>query len=91
MRRPKSEPPRPSNCFVLFKNATKHLVNKDLEFGKKSKEAGRMWKEASEETKNVYKALAAEAKAAHAIQYPGYKFKPVSEHLSSVRHTTKLL
>lgn len=78
----KTQPPRPQNCFVLFKKEMNDKVQGT--FPQKSKIIGRMWQEAPEEVKNHYKVLSEEDKLAHALKYPGYQFKPVSEILRRI-------
>ncbi|KAF7308095.1 Silenced mating-type M-specific polypeptide Mc [Mycena kentingensis (nom. inval.)] len=70
-----SQPPRPSNAWILYR-ADKCREMPGGSQGTNSKVISAMWKNESAEVRAVYEAMAERAKQAHALEYPGYKYRP---------------
>ncbi|KAI0255319.1 hypothetical protein BJV78DRAFT_1330530 [Lactifluus subvellereus] len=74
--------PRPRNAFIIFRceYSRKHARDpSDSSDSDKtlSKRAGEEWRRLSAAEREQYKILAEQEKAAHALQNPDYRFKPV--------------
>lgn len=77
--------PRPPNAWIIYRSDKVHQLP-PIEPGQPrraqaevSKMISNMWANESEETRQVYERRAEEAKAAHALKYPGYRFKPMKK------------
>ncbi|KXN93388.1 Silenced mating-type M-specific polypeptide Mc [Leucoagaricus sp. SymC.cos] len=77
--------PRPPNAWIIYRSDKVHQLP-PLEPGQPrraqaevSKLISNMWANESEETRQEYERRAEEAKAAHALKYPGYRFKPMKK------------
>ncbi|KAF9451290.1 hypothetical protein P691DRAFT_663589, partial [Macrolepiota fuliginosa MF-IS2] len=77
--------PRPPNAWIIYRSDKAHQLP-PLEPGQPrraqaevSKMISNMWANESEETRQEYERRAEEAKAAHALKYPGYRFKPMKK------------
>ncbi|EKM80834.1 hypothetical protein AGABI1DRAFT_112563 [Agaricus bisporus var. burnettii JB137-S8] len=77
--------PRPPNAWIIYRSDKVHQLP-PLEPGQPrraqaevSKMISNMWANESEETRQEYERRAEEAKAAHALKYPGYRFKPMKK------------
>ncbi|KAF5351815.1 hypothetical protein D9756_007408 [Leucocoprinus leucothites] len=77
--------PRPPNAWIIYRSDKVHQLP-PLEPGQPrraqadvSKMISSMWANESEETRQEYERRAEEAKAAHALKYPGYRFKPMKK------------
>jgi len=78
--------PRPRNAFIIFRceYSRKHARDPSDPSDKSSrgdktlsKRAGEEWRRLSAAEREQYKMLAEQEKAAHAVQNPDYRFKPV--------------
>lgn len=77
--------PRPPNAWIIYRSDKVHQLP-PLEPGQPrraqaevSKMISNMWANESEQTRQEYERRAEEAKAAHALKYPGYRFKPMKK------------
>ncbi len=77
--------PRPPNAWIIYRSDKVHQLP-PLEPGQPrraqadvSKMISSMWANESEQTRQEYERRAEEAKAAHALKYPGYRFKPMKK------------
>jgi len=77
--------PRPPNAWIIYRSDKVHQLP-PLQPGQPrraqaevSKLISNMWANESEETRQEYERRAEEAKAAHALKYPGYRFKPMKK------------
>ncbi|KAJ3574651.1 hypothetical protein NP233_g1631 [Leucocoprinus birnbaumii] len=77
--------PRPPNAWIIYRSDKVHQLP-PLEPGQPrraqadvSKMISGMWANESDETRQEYERRAEEAKAAHALKYPGYRFKPMKK------------
>jgi len=90
----KARPPRPPNAFILFRS--------DLWAREKQKEvpikrplqdfsriAGHCWNELDSEEKAKYQKLADHTKHLHALQYPGYRYAPISRRRTVKKKVSK--
>ncbi|KAF8981479.1 hypothetical protein BDQ17DRAFT_1201961, partial [Cyathus striatus] len=72
---------RPPNCFIIFRNEL-HQINekKKLEdrrtFEEVSKDAGLLWRAATDIMKNHYRDLAQQKKLEFLTKHPDYEYKP---------------
>ncbi|KAI8077833.1 uncharacterized protein BX664DRAFT_369490 [Halteromyces radiatus] len=74
--------PRPINCFMAFRlDKYREISSKSSQLNHRdiSKIIAKWWKEASEEDKAPYRAIAAAAKVEHAKRYPNYKYSPTKK------------
>jgi hypothetical protein len=73
--------PRPPNAFMLFRAdfvRQKHVPGSiETNHGSLSKIIGNCWRSLPLEEKRVWEVKAKQAKAAHKLQYPEYRFRPV--------------
>jgi len=73
---------RPRNPFILFRCdfVKRNLVPASVERDHRnvSSIAGARWQQMSEEEKQPWKDLAAEEKIRHALEHPGYRYKPAA-------------
>ncbi|KAJ7599434.1 hypothetical protein C8J56DRAFT_916681 [Mycena floridula] len=73
--------PRPPNAFMLFRAdfvRQKHVPGSiEANHGSLSKIIGNCWRSLPLEEKKVWEFRAKSAKAAHKLQYPEYRFRPV--------------
>ncbi|CAG8453345.1 5044_t:CDS:2, partial [Scutellospora calospora] len=83
--------PRPQNPFVIFRRNAQAKMEADLESEIKesmltlvSKAAGKDWKIADAEVKNVFNYLAKLAKKVHEKTYPNYVYKPRKKYNSPI-------
>ncbi|CAJ0833491.1 20024_t:CDS:2, partial [Entrophospora sp. SA101] len=73
----KNDPPRPPNAFFLFRNSVHfYLSSLNLKVPQISTTSGKLWFEATEETKTKYSKLQSIAKILHLEMYPGYVYRP---------------
>ncbi|KAF2760515.1 hypothetical protein EJ05DRAFT_498479 [Pseudovirgaria hyperparasitica] len=79
------QPPRPENCFILFRSA--HQKQLSESGGNNQPEIsikiGDLWKRADPAVKDYWKAEAEKRKASHKQQYPNYKYQPKSKNRAS--------
>ena len=84
---PTFRPPRPPNPWILFRSdRSRELSAQKIPQSQVSKIVSDNWRYASAEVKNFYAAKAAEAKAAHAAKYPGYRFAPQKKETAEPKH-----
>lgn len=80
-RRSQGYIPRPPNAFMLFRAdfvRQKHVPGSiETNHGSLSKIIGNTWRNLPLEEKKVWETRAKHEKAAHKLQYPNYRFKPV--------------
>ncbi|KAH6880923.1 hypothetical protein BKA70DRAFT_1053003, partial [Coprinopsis sp. MPI-PUGE-AT-0042] len=80
-RRSQGYIPRPPNAFMLFRAdfvRQKHVPGSiETNHGSLSKIIGNCWRNLPLEEKKVWETRAKHEKAAHKVQYPNYRFKPV--------------
>ncbi|TFK23768.1 hypothetical protein FA15DRAFT_445387 [Coprinopsis marcescibilis] len=80
-RRSQGYIPRPPNAFMLFRAdfvRQKHVPGSiETNHGSLSKIIGNCWRNLPLEEKKVWEQRAKHEKAAHKIQYPNYRFRPV--------------
>ncbi|KAG2008833.1 specific transcriptional repressor [Coprinopsis cinerea AmutBmut pab1-1] len=80
-RRSQGYIPRPPNAFMLFRAdfvRQKHVPGSiETNHGSLSKIIGNCWRSLPLEEKKVWEQKAKQEKAAHKIQYPNYRFRPV--------------
>jgi hypothetical protein len=77
-----NRPPRPANAFISFKSSLKEGPLK-REYARRLASgenigvvAQQMWKNLSQDERDVWYAEARKAKEEHAKKYPGYKYQP---------------
>ncbi|SCV71566.1 BQ2448_3154 [Microbotryum intermedium] len=80
----RSQPPRPPNPWILYRSAQIQRLRTDPRFVKTSqcevsKLISYMWRDETAEGRLKYERLAANAKAAHAIKYPDYTYRPAKK------------
>ncbi|SCV73898.1 BQ2448_6328 [Microbotryum intermedium] len=80
-KRDRSQPPRPSNPWILYRSAQIQRLRADPRFvetsqGEISKLISYMWRDEDPEVRLKFEQLAAEAKARHADKYPDYTYRP---------------
>ncbi|KAG5646060.1 hypothetical protein DXG03_004483 [Asterophora parasitica] len=80
-RRPKGNPPRPPNAFMLFRSDFwAKEKQKDLPIERDHRDisriAGHCWNNLGTEERAYYKALAIQRKEMHTLEHPGYKYVP---------------
>ncbi|SCZ89137.1 BZ3500_MvSof-1268-A1-R1_Chr1-1g00984 [Microbotryum saponariae] len=88
----RNQPPRPPNPWILYRSAQIQRLRADPRFVKTSQcEISRlisyMWRDETPESRLKYEQLAAEAKAAHAIAYPDYTYRPAKRPRRNVEPT----
>ncbi|EMD41606.1 hypothetical protein CERSUDRAFT_61596 [Gelatoporia subvermispora B] len=83
--------PRPPNAFILFrKEFMKHRDPELLRQDQKGKSivTGKAWKALSREDRAVWDSLAEEVKRAHAVMYPGYRYRPTPRTMPKMKRNT---
>ncbi|KDE09441.1 hypothetical protein MVLG_00343 [Microbotryum lychnidis-dioicae p1A1 Lamole] len=88
----RNQPPRPPNPWILYRSAQIQRLRADPRFVKTSQcEVSRlisyMWRDETSESRLKYEQLAAEAKAAHALAYPDYTYRPAKRPRRNVEPT----
>lgn len=77
--RRRTGPPRPSNAWILFRQSVAAEVKKDLQITYQphvTQIASPRWRALDLDEKAFWQGKAKDAKRAHALKYPNYKFKP---------------
>ncbi|GET02309.1 high mobility group box domain-containing protein [Rhizophagus clarus] len=83
-------PPRPQNAFMLY------LRNKKADGMFKSagskilKQIGTMWRNETNEVKDLFYALAKLAEERHSIEYPNYNYRYSSTRLAGKRRSRRI-
>jgi hypothetical protein len=85
--------PRPRNSFIIFRCEYCKIARKSDKFSDRSektlsKRAAEEWRHLSTIERDRYKLLADQEKAAHALQNPFYRFKPMRRTRPVVRQPT---
>ncbi|KAF2709811.1 hypothetical protein K504DRAFT_379456 [Pleomassaria siparia CBS 279.74] len=73
------QPPRPMNCFILYRNSMHKAVkehNPDATVQEISKMLSETWAGMSDDEKNIWRREAEEVKDKHLRVFPGYKYNP---------------
>ncbi|KAI8881751.1 hypothetical protein K501DRAFT_188306 [Backusella circina FSU 941] len=82
----RSVPKRPTNAFIIYRNALRTRVKRifpEFDNSQVSKFLGAMWNNASSEIKERYEVLATECRRVHKEIYPDFEYNPKREALSS--------
>ncbi|KAF5377238.1 hypothetical protein D9615_006355 [Tricholomella constricta] len=89
-RRPKGNPPRPPNAFMLFRSDF-WAKEKQKEFPIErdhrdiSRIAGHCWNNLGDVERARYKKLAAQRKELHTLEFPGYRYVPSNRRDRAVK------
>ncbi|TFY75020.1 hypothetical protein EWM64_g8993 [Hericium alpestre] len=74
--------PRPPNAFMIFRSKfvaeAKEIKTIERDHRHVSRIVASAWKMLPSEQRKVFEDLARDAKAAHALRYPNYRYKPVA-------------
>ncbi|SMR64530.1 unnamed protein product [Zymoseptoria tritici ST99CH_1A5] len=85
---------RPKNAFLIYRlehHALTAALNPDMHNNDISKVIGKRWSSESQEVRDQYKQKAEEEKRQHAIEHPGYQYKPRKPSEKKRRMTKKKL
>lgn len=93
-RRPKGNPPRPPNAFMLFRSdfwAREKQKEVPIERDHRdiSRIAGHCWNNLDDEERARYKRLAAQRKEMHNLEHPGYQYIPSTRRERAKRKLRK--
>ena len=85
-----ARPPRPPNAFILFRSDLwAREKQKEVPIGRShqdfSRIAGHCWSELDSEEKARYQKLADHKKHLHALQYPGYRYTPITRRRRALK------
>ncbi|KAF2863513.1 HMG-box [Piedraia hortae CBS 480.64] len=88
--------PRPRNAFIIFRQAHSQQVMRQLRdtngqasTGQVSAVIGKLWRDASAETRKEFFDRANEEKRVHAIMYSGYKYQPKRKEVGKGRNASQ--
>src|SRR5438270_630045 len=91
-RSQKSNPPRPSNCFIFYRQCMWRklapVLPPNITNGFISKFIGVIWKVESTSIRRHFEKLAHHAGLEHGVQYPGYKYQPSQKKKQLTKDTT---
>lgn len=91
--RKREKAPRPPNAFILYRKHYHSIIKKEdpnLHNNDISVTIGAQWNNETDEVKNHFKQLAAEAKRIHAQMYPNYQYAPRKPCEKKRRKTRRL-